>query len=183
MFKRSQCRRRRLVRCAVGLSITALFGLSGPPAGASSNKPKLLSLSDMPPGWVISSQSLSPTDCLAPLLFGAQTAVFSKGTVPAVVKQIRAAATPKSAYRSSLTLLYRCHSSDSDGIKQTIDPMSYIKVGSKTAAFSIRTAAGGAADMVLFQKGNVVGTFTEVNLRQVNSAQFRSLLKKAVAKA
>ena len=186
----------------VVLLVVAGVLMSSTRAGATSPKARLLSLTDLPSGWSVTSSAnhgknpLFQDKCFAPLqgfhghsasasfVDTAATTTFLRETLSTGSKEV-------AWFRLVTRTLKKCHSATVNTRNRTIHlsirQMSFPKLTRTSVAFSMRATVTGAtvgADLVTFRAGSYVGALLYgTPFEAPNLTTLLSFAKQAVAKA
>jgi hypothetical protein len=205
----SQCRqmmsghRRRVVAITFAALLVVPICLLGTVATAVSASPSklstvLLSIGEMPIGWVVDSSSGSGgIGCLSTLMEpkGVQQtakagALFeNNGNVPGVDEAVATYTNAATGYNKIVASLTACKrlSGKLGGqkITGTLAQMSFPGYGNASEAFEARFTVYGATlggDIVIVRKASIVMALAEADFVSVNVSQFQGFVNEAVAK-
>jgi hypothetical protein len=173
---------------------------SAVPAGATTKaqlQSKLLSLSNLPSGWVADnspSAAGTTSGCLAgvkkaPKSETRATVSFVNGQMPELAEVLVTGHDNLAAYNRLNGDLAKCKqftvTSNGQSITFTVGAMSFPAVGDESSAYQVsfsEMGLNGAADFVLFRVGSIAGVVEYADIGQPDPTQVQAYVTEAVDK-
>jgi hypothetical protein len=159
---------------------------------------ELLTVSQMPTGWTLSSTTDEGLGCLHDLLEPAgvrqthESQAYFLGTVeelPRFLEKIATYANAKTAYKKIIAKINSCHTTDGllNGVQVTgtVAPMSFTHFGNASSTYAMTDSDIKGTlhyDYTIVRKGSVVAAFLEGSFPSVIPSEFQALVGKGVSK-
>jgi hypothetical protein len=185
---------RRYLEVIAGLALVSVLTAASPAWGAGKTpnlKPQLLTISAMPPGWSVHSDT-PPSSCVTAAINGAPGKVAAafedSGGAPTFTEVLLpGGANRYTSWKKSLDKCHQFKITNSSGttVTATLAALSFPTLGQRSAAYALSfTLDGvtGAEDVVVALSGSTVVGLSYGDVESVDVNDFESLANKAMTK-